>query len=85
MDHRKLGSIHEWNVQDDDGNHLMIYPHKRFLLPLEQRVELIKQSGHKSQRQLAAAFGISKTQVFAILRNKQAILNMYEKMIEYHI
>ena len=32
-----------------------------------------------SQRQLAAAFGISKTQVFAILKKKEEILQMYEK------
>ena len=41
---------------------------------------LIKASANKTQRQLANEFGISKTQVFLILKRKEQILNMYEKM-----
>ena len=49
-----------------------------FLLPLEFRIELINRSTNMSQRQLAAMFGISKTQVFGILKNKDEIFNLYE-------
>lgn len=74
----------DWSEGDWDEYTRMIYtmgslPSRRNLLPLKLRVDLIQQSSHKSQRQLAAAFGISKTQVFAILKKKEKILQMYEK------
>ncbi|XP_076469333.1 uncharacterized protein LOC143299761 isoform X8 [Babylonia areolata] len=52
---------------------------KRHQLPLHLRVQLIQQSSTKSQRQLAYTFRISKTQVFAILKKKEKILEMYER------
>ena len=75
----------DWSEGDLEEYKHMIYtmgslpPSRRNLLPLELRVHLIQQSSNKSQRQLAAAFGISKTQVFAILKKKEDILQMYEK------
>ena len=76
--------IPDWSEGDLDEYTRMIYtmgslPSRRNLLPLKLRVDLIQQSSHMSQRQLAAAFGISKTQVFAILKKKEEILQMYEK------
>ena len=75
--------IPDWSEGDLDEYTRMIYtmgslPSRRNLLPLKLRVDLIQQSSHMSQRQLAAAFGISKTQVFAILKKKEEILQMYE-------
>ena len=66
---------------------------KRKELTLEAKIELIKASEHSSlsQRQLAAKFGISKTQVQGVLKRKAEFIGAYEsncnlasKRICYH-
>ena len=50
---------------------------KRKELTLKEKVDLIKLSDGKSQRQLAETFGIGKTQVQTILKRKAELLDGY--------
>ena len=53
-------------------------PKTRHDLPLEDKVRLVKEAESKSQRKLAADFGISLGAVNGILRHKESILKEFE-------
>ena len=52
---------------------------RRVELSLKKKVELIKSSDGKSQRDLAKQFGIGKTQVQTILKRKAEFMEAYEE------
>ena len=52
---------------------------KRNELTLADKVRLLKASDGRSQRSLAAEFGIGKTQVQSILKRKAEYMTAYEE------